>query len=154
MSQITSCFILWKYISSLSLNLDWSCDLPWPRGYEGPDKCNFQVCSAPPLLDWLDCHKKTGYPATSAKWRRAESPADSPVSCPARLVRQSGTTWSQQRLQVHEWPFCIQNTEMSSIGTSLVVQWLRLCLAIQGAWVHFLVGEIRAHKPCGHNTKT
>ena len=31
------------------------------------------------------------------------------------------------------------------IRTSLVVQWLRICLAIQGMWVWFLVGEVRYH---------
>ena len=115
-----------------------------------PSVTSKSVASALPLLDWLDCHKKTGYPATSAKWRRAESPADGPASCPARLVRQSGTTWSQQRLQVHEWPLGgpIQSAEMSSIRTSLVVQCLRLCLAMQGALGRSPVREL---DPTYHN---
>ena len=37
---------------------------------------------------------------------------------------------------------------------SLVVQWLRLCLPIQGTRVQFLVGELRSHMPCGQNPKT
>ena len=34
-------------------------------------------------------------------------------------------------------------------GTSLEVQWLRLCLPMQGMWVWSLVGELRSHMPCG-----
>ena len=30
-------------------------------------------------------------------------------------------------------------------GTYLVVQWLRICLAMQGTQVQFLVGELRSH---------
>ena len=30
-------------------------------------------------------------------------------------------------------------------GTSLVVQWLRICLLTQGTWVQSLVGELRSH---------
>ena len=32
-------------------------------------------------------------------------------------------------------------------GTSLVVQWLRICLAIPGAQVRFLVGELKSRMP-------
>ena len=32
-------------------------------------------------------------------------------------------------------------------GTSLAVQWLRLCLPMQGVWVRSLVGELRSHMP-------
>ena len=32
-------------------------------------------------------------------------------------------------------------------GTSLVVQWLRICLAVQGTQVQSLVGELRYHMP-------
>ena len=41
------------------------------------------------------------------------------------------------------------------IGTSLVAQWLRICLPMQGAWVRALVQEDptcrRATKPASHN---
>ena len=30
-------------------------------------------------------------------------------------------------------------------GTSLVIQWLRICLAMQGMWVRSLVRELRFH---------
>ena len=37
--------------------------------------------------------------------------------------------------------------------TSLVVQWLRICLPMQGMWVWFLVGEMRSHMSLHQNTK-
>ena len=36
---------------------------------------------------------------------------------------------------------------MVSKGTSLVVQWLRLCASTAGAQVRSLVGELRSHMP-------
>ena len=33
------------------------------------------------------------------------------------------------------------------LGTSLVIQWLRLCLPMQRLWVQSLVGELRSHMP-------
>ena len=38
--------------------------------------------------------------------------------------------------------------------TSLVVQWLRLHLPVQGGQVQSLVGELRSHIPQGQKTKT
>ena len=38
-------------------------------------------------------------------------------------------------------------------GTSLVVQWLRLHLPMQGAWVQSLVGELRSHMLSGTSKK-
>ena len=35
-------------------------------------------------------------------------------------------------------------------GTSLVVQWLRIHLPMQGTWVRSLVGELRSHMPWGN----
>ena len=35
--------------------------------------------------------------------------------------------------------------EKDTAGTSLVVQWLRICLATQGTQVLSLVGELRSH---------
>ena len=34
--------------------------------------------------------------------------------------------------------------------TSLVVQWLRICLPVQGTWVQSLVRELRSHMPRGN----
>ena len=41
-----------------------------------------------------------------------------------------------------------------SLGTSLVVQWLRLHLPVQGVWVRSLVRELRSHMPCGQKNRT
>ena len=38
--------------------------------------------------------------------------------------------------------------------TSLMVQWLKLCLPMQGVWVPSLVRELRSHMPHSHKTKT
>ena len=35
------------------------------------------------------------------------------------------------------------------MGTSLVVQWLRIHLPMQGTGVRSMVGELRSHMPCG-----
>ena len=35
-------------------------------------------------------------------------------------------------------------------GTSLVVQWLRIYLVMQGTWVQSLVRELRSHMPQGN----
>ena len=39
-------------------------------------------------------------------------------------------------------------------GIFLVVQWLRLCLPMQGVWIQSLVGELRSHTLQGQKTKT
>ena len=42
----------------------------------------------------------------------------------------------------------------SQLGTSLVVQWLRLRLPKQGVKVRSLVGELGSHMPHGQKTRT
>ena len=37
--------------------------------------------------------------------------------------------------------------KIARTGTSLMVQWLRICLAMQRTWVQSLVGELRSHMP-------
>ena len=39
------------------------------------------------------------------------------------------------------------------VGTSLVVQWLRLCLPMQGMRVRSLVGELGSHVPWGQKNQ-
>ena len=39
------------------------------------------------------------------------------------------------------------------MGTSLAVQWLRICLPMQGVWVRSLVGELRSHMPHGQKNQ-
>ena len=38
---------------------------------------------------------------------------------------------------------------MQVMGTSLIVQWLKLPLPMQGLWVQSLVREVISHIPCG-----
>ena len=40
-----------------------------------------------------------------------------------------------------------RSLENAFLGTSLVVQWLRIHLAVQGMWVQSLVGELRSDIP-------
>ena len=40
-------------------------------------------------------------------------------------------------------------TKKVILGTSLVVQWLRLCVSNAGVQVQFLVKELRSHMLCG-----
>ena len=40
------------------------------------------------------------------------------------------------------------------LGTSLAVQWLRLCLPRQGVWVQSLVGELRYNYTIHSTAKT
>ena len=54
--------------------------------------------------------------------------------------RKRGSQFSCSR-QNQRW------TTYSIYGTSLVVQWLRLCLARQRMWVWSLVRELRSHMP-------
>ena len=50
----------------------------------------------------------------------------------------------------------ITSTEIETViknlpkGTTLVVQWLRICLPMQGTWVQSLVRELRSHMPWGN----
>lgn len=37
-----------------------------------------------------------------------------------------------------------------NVGNSLVGWWLRVCLAIHGMWVPFLVRKLRSHRPLGN----
>ena len=48
--------------------------------------------------------------------------------------------------------FCFTETQLYIYiiyGTSLLIQWLRLCLPMHRVWVQFLIGELRFHMPCG-----
>ena len=89
-----------------------------------------------------------------------------PIFCPwpslqvteALAHSSTATSWEtliqnqQDKLLPDSWP---QTEEMINIcyfkvlnwGTSLVVQWLRICLAMQGTWVQFLIKEQRSHVP-------
>ena len=44
-------------------------------------------------------------------------------------------------------------SESLTSGTSLVVQWLRLHLPVQGVWIRSMVRELSSHMPCHQKTK-
>ena len=48
---------------------------------------------------------------------------------------------------------CIRKQRCREEGTSPVVQWLRLCLSMQGLQVQSLVKELRSYMPHGQQTK-
>ena len=48
---------------------------------------------------------------------------------------------------------CPVANKNESPGTSLVVQWLRICLPMQGTQVRSLVGELRSHMPRGNEAR-
>ena len=48
---------------------------------------------------------------------------------------------------------CLYN-EREGLGTSLVVQWLRHYLSVQGVWVQSLVRELRFHMSQGQKLNT
>ena len=50
------------------------------------------------------------------------------------IIRETHFEWTD--IKTHQWD-------------SLVVQWLRLHLPMQGVWVWSLDGELRSHVPCG-----
>ena len=52
------------------------------------------------------------------------------------------------------WTMFFSAIKKNEIGTSLLVQWLRLRLPMQGVRVQSLVGELRSHMPRGQKTKT
>ena len=57
------------------------------------------------------------------------------------------------RLQELEALLCtltLESREDWDMETSLVVQWLRLRLPVQGAWVKSVVGELRSYMPWGN----
>jgi len=64
----------------------------------------------------------------------------------AILIVKSGTPSHKVRWNYGE--------NISWLGTSLVVQYLRLCLSIQEVWVPFLVGKLRSHMPHSQKNKT
>ena len=46
------------------------------------------------------------------------------------------------------------SVKMVLLGTSLVIQWLRLHLPMQGVWIWSLVGELRSHMSWSQKSKT
>ena len=47
-----------------------------------------------------------------------------------------------------------ENKKKATLGTSLTVQWLRLCFAMQVVQVRSLIGEVRSHMAHSQKIKT
>ena len=56
----------------------------------------------------------------------------------------------EQQIQDHpDFPFCFLKGRAEIPRTSLVVQWLRICLVMQRRWVQSLAVELRSLMPRG-----
>ena len=71
-----------------------------------------------------------------------------------RLCRQSNVSAFQHKikslkLKKKKIRGLLLSPKRTIMETSLVVQWLRLCLPVQRVWVWPLTGEIRSHMPPG-----
>ena len=101
-------------------------------------------------------HPTSTFKASSRTW---------PVFCPLTFHWQKQVTRPRSKT-VGEEVYSIFSEAMAgwggrnseqmipSMGTSLVVQWLRLLLPMQGVRVRTLVRELRSHMPHDQNTKT
>ena len=59
-----------------------------------------------------------------------------------------GGDWLQNNVNVpNATELCQLKKKIHNLGSSLVVQWLRIHIAMQGMQVLFLVGEGRSHMP-------
>ena len=57
--------------------------------------------------------------------------------------------WSHREKAAIRKPERESSTD-SNPGTSLVIQWLGICLPAQGTWVQSLVRKLRSHMPRGN----
>jgi len=65
-------------------------------------------------------------------------------------VRKHTLKKNQNKTKFYGTSFLFANClkqKFKKLGTSLVVQWLRICLPNQGPWVWPLVWELRSHMP-------
>ena len=65
------------------------------------------------------------------------------------LVSKSVENSSGARIRQMQSQGSSRNKNKMNLGTSLVVQWLRICLPMQGTQVQSQVGELRSHMPRG-----
>ena len=78
---------------------------------------------------------------------------DSEWTCPVVSIPQGGGRQEEhQNRALRSQEDTGERDEICSEkeGTSLVVQWLRIRLPMQGTGVRSLVGELRSHRPWGN----
>ena len=82
---------------------------------------------------------KTGLGGRSKNYKKSYTSHKAKCTDPHRTG-----CYNQGLLSLLVWPHC-GSFKMSKEGTSLVVQWLRICLVIPGTQVPCLVGELRSY---------
>ena len=99
------------------------------------------------LLRGLGCSNSqewfSGGPVVRTKWFHCWGPGFDPW-----LGNQDPTSYVAKTTRTKEKMG--ENQPQLIFRTFLVVQWLRIHLAMQGTWVQSLVGELRSHKPRGN----
>ena len=100
-------------------------------------KCGFSRSSAPVLWEHPEQDMEMGWGGPSLDLVLLGSPVLTyTLHCPRRLHSHN------------------TSSKINDQGTSLEVQWLRLCLPMQGVKVQSLVGKLRSHMPWGQKKKT
>ena len=72
-----------------------------------------------------------------------------------KLLKEMGIPGFEIKTLVYSIQYCTVKYTQAQSGTSLAVQWLRICLPIQRTQVRSLVRELRSHmlqgKPAHHS---
>ena len=74
-----------------------------------------------------------------------------------RKEKECGKEGSRREHETHPDPLILSHNfvgiRLNSLGTSLLVHWLRFCLPLKGVQVQPLVRELRSHMPCSQKSK-
>ena len=93
------------------------------------------------ILGWWVWGKKNNGVRLEISWAGLGT---GPACLQASWKMLTYTAWIQRRLEPIAHNLGKKEAE-EHYGTSMVVQWLRLCLPTQRTWVWSLVGELRSH---------
>ena len=98
------------------------------------------------LSDWTELHW------TEVNWREPSGTLMGYRHQCWKVIPRKGCVQGRERLwnQQLTTATCSNSKELKhqeKWGTPLVVQWLRICLPMQGTQVRFLVRELRSHRP-------
>ena len=80
-------------------------------------------------------------------WGRTESDRSDLAAAAMVVSKRSGIFCEKVKIKHKEGYRSLEKSsnQKTFTGTSLVVQWLRICLPMQETQVRFLVGELRSH---------
>ena len=90
--------------------------------------------------------ERTSYVLKNPSWRRKWQPT--PVCLPGESLWTEEPAGYSPRGYKASAPMS-DLAHSAHRGTSLVMEWLRICLPMEGTWVQSLVGELRSHIPRG-----